>query len=276
MAWDLDRTDVSVKECPFCLSSLNPRLYSCDHCAVTMLDFDDPTLRKHHTVLSWGMPQPACPGCHQFPHGTPKMHYCMALNCNLSTAREYCPFCGVNLAEMGIDGAKVVTAKLDAALADAEARAREAEERIRYAEEAARKEIELRVQAERKAEEIEKKVTRELSAPPVTLPSLDEINREADILRAKAEAEAKAREAEELRRQAELAAKRERDLRKFAEQKAREVTELQILQIERPSIRAQIKTRGEKISIALYAGLAGALFLLLLALIVTMIRLYYM
>lgn len=275
-AWEMDRTDVSVKECPFCLSSLNPRLYACDHCAVTMLDFDDPTLRKHHTVLSWGMPQPACPGCHQFPRATPKTHYCEALQCNLSTARATCPFCQINLAEPVVDGAKVITAKLDAALASAEARAREAEERRKFAEEAARKEVELRVQAERKAEEIEKKVTRDLSGTPIHIPNTEQINRETESLRARAEAEARAREAEELRRQAEMAARREAEMRAIAEQRARELSELQTSQLDRPSFRSQVKTRGEKISIALYAAFAGALFLLLLALIATMIRIYYM
>src|SRR5262249_2928248 len=160
IAWEIGRANLSVKQCPFCLSSLNPRLYVCDHCAVTMLDFDDQTLRKHHTVLNWGMPQPACPACHCFPGSTPRQHFCQTLQIKLATARTACPFCNLKTDETSADGAKSDTANLDAALAEAEARAREAEERRRLAEDAARKEIQLRVLAERKAEEIEKKVTR--------------------------------------------------------------------------------------------------------------------
>jgi hypothetical protein len=166
IAWESDRKGVSIKECPSCLSSLNPRLYSCDHCAVTMLDFDDQTLRKQHTVLSWGMPQPACPGCHQFPSSTPKVHYCQAIDINLATARSNCLFCRANLDDAVVYGVKKITAKLDAALAEAQAKAREADERRRLAEETAQKEIKLRVQAERKAQEIEL-VALELMVPQV-------------------------------------------------------------------------------------------------------------
>jgi Flp pilus assembly protein TadB len=61
---------------------------------------------------------------------------------------------------------KKITAKLDAALAEAQAKAREADERRRLAEETAQKEIKLRVQAERKAQEIEL-VALELMVPQV-------------------------------------------------------------------------------------------------------------
>jgi hypothetical protein len=166
IAWESDRNGVSIKECPSCLSSLNPRLYSCDHCTVTMLDFDDQALRKQHMVLSWGMPQPACPGCHQFPSATPKIHFCQAIDINLATARSNCFFCGINLDDAVVYGVKKITAKLDAALAEAQAKAREADERRRLAEETAQKEIKLRVQAERKAQEIEL-VALELMVPQV-------------------------------------------------------------------------------------------------------------
>jgi hypothetical protein len=131
-----------------------------------MLDFDDQTLRKQHMVLSWGMPQPACPGCHQFPSATPKIHFCEAIDMNLATARSDCLFCGINLDDAVIYGVKKITAKLDAALAEAQAKAREADERRRLAEETAQKEIKLRVQAERKAQEIEL-VALELMVPQV-------------------------------------------------------------------------------------------------------------
>jgi hypothetical protein len=131
-----------------------------------MLDFDDQALRKQHTVLSWGMPQPACPGCHQFPSATPKIHYCEAIDINLATARSDCFFCGINLDDAVVYGVKKITAKLDAALAEAQAKAREADERRRLAEETAQKEIRLRVQAERKAQEIEL-VALELMVPQV-------------------------------------------------------------------------------------------------------------
>ncbi|MBO0720109.1 MAG: hypothetical protein J2P41_04765 [Blastocatellia bacterium] len=171
IAWESGRPGVSVKECPSCQSSLNPRLYTCDHCSVTMLDFDDQALRKQHTVLLWGMPQPACPGCHQFPGSTPKVHYCQSLEINLATARSKCLFCGIELDdEAVVYGVKKITAKLDAALADAEAKARQAEERMRLAEETAQKEIKLRVQAERKAQEIE------LVALELIVPQVEKLN----------------------------------------------------------------------------------------------------
>jgi hypothetical protein len=169
IAWDSTPADLSVKECPFCLSSTNPRLYSCDHCSVTMLDFDDQTLRKHHTVLSWGMPQPACPGCHQFPGATPKIHFCNILECNLATSLPSCPFCQTELdaiVPQNEAGNTAITARFDRAISEAEARAREAEERRRLAEDAARKELALRVKAEQRAHEIERKVTNELVYPP--------------------------------------------------------------------------------------------------------------
>jgi hypothetical protein len=169
IAWEYGR-NVSIKECPSCFSSLNPRLYSCDHCSVTMLDFDDQTLRKQHTVLSWGMPQPACPGCHQFPSSTPKIHFCEAININLATARSDCLFCGVHLDDAVVYGVKKITAKLDAALAEAQAKARDADERRRLAEETAQKEIKLRVQAERKAQEIE------LVALELIVPQVEKLN----------------------------------------------------------------------------------------------------
>jgi hypothetical protein len=179
IAWESEREDVSIKECPSCLSSLNPRLYTCDHCVVTMLDFDDQTLRKQHMVLSWGMPQPACPGCHQFPSATPKIHFCQAIDINLATARSDCLFCGVNLDDAVVYGVKKITAKLDAALAEAEAKAREADERRRLAEETAQKEIKLRVQAERKAQEIE------LVALELIVPQVEKLNHVATDRKAK-------------------------------------------------------------------------------------------
>src|SRR5262245_59101744 len=97
IAWDHLRADVSIKECPFCLSTLNPRVYCCDHCSVTTVDYDDQTLRKQYVVLSWGAPQPACPGCHKFPASTPKLHYCEMLRATIATARGQCPFCGKSL-----------------------------------------------------------------------------------------------------------------------------------------------------------------------------------
>src|SRR5262249_24095092 len=154
-------TDISVKKCPFCLSTMNPRAYCCDHCAVTMVDYDDQTLRKQYAVLSWGAPQPACPGCHKFPNFTPRLHFCEALKSNLSTARGVCPFCGISVLsaiELTVqNGVKftppiptIFNTEADSALAQAQAKANEAEERTRLAEATARKEIELRAQAERR------------------------------------------------------------------------------------------------------------------------------
>jgi len=301
IAWEIGRADVSVKQCPFCFSSLNPRLYTCDHCSVTMLDFDDQTLRKHHTVLNWGMPQPACPACHKFPGSTPKQHFCRVLQTNLATARPACPFCNVRTDEPRVDGARAIKAKLDSLLAEAEARAREAEERRQLAEEAARKEIELRVRAERKAEEIEKKVTRELSQAPAIDPEL--VRREA-ALAALAEAEAKARaeaeqrayaesierqeaewrkveaearaqEAEERayaieerRRRAEATAMKEAEMREMAEMQARQMAEKftgNLFQAQSQSqAEAGAVAKRNRVAIALYAGLAVILFLALI------------
>ena len=278
IAWDPARKEVSVNECLFCLSSLNPRAYSCDRCAVTMVDYDDQTLRKQHAVLSWGAPQPACAGCHHFPGATPKTHFCGVLKCNLSSALQDCPFCHLSIPQPSQNGARPVPAPVaesDAQLAEAKAWAREAEERIRLAEATARKEIELRVRAERRVEEIERKITGDLVMPQTATIEPDWARREAEIARANAEvevrarqqAEARAREAEQLRKQAELAARREAEMRQMAEQKARELAEIYSLGQSGPSI-----PRKDKITIALYASLAGVLFILLLLLIVTMIR----
>ena len=284
IAWETRRTDISVKECPFCLSSLNPRLYACDRCAVTMLDFDDQTLQKHHAVLSWGMPQPACPGCHQFPSSTPKAHFCEMLQCNLATARSQCPFCQLTLEDLALNGTKSITAKLDAALIEAEAKAREAEERRILAEEAARKEIELRVKAERKMLEIEEKVTHQLMLSPVVVNGPQLKKREMELAQAivaaeaktLAEAEARVHEAEELRRQAEAAARMEAEMRAAAEQKATELAEMYHNNLLIPAQEAAKKSvKKDKVTIALLSAIATFLFLALVMLIITMFHLYY-
>ena len=180
IAWDNDRSDVSLKECVFCFSSLNPRAYSCDHCAVTMVDYDDPTLRKHHGVLDWGAPQPACVGCHQFPRSTPRKHFCEPLQCEVATSRIACAYCGASTPATGTATSPNASAEFRAALNEAEAKTREAEERSRLAEEAARKEIELRKQAEMKAEEIERRVTHELSQARISSQESEQSRREIE------------------------------------------------------------------------------------------------
>jgi hypothetical protein len=240
-----------------------------------MVDFDDQTLRKHHAVLSWGMPQPACPGCHQFPSSTPKIHFCEVLRCNLATARPSCPFCD-HLPE-GVFGevATTTTLRLDTALAEAEARAREAEERRRLAEEAARKEIELRVEAERKAHEIEKKVTRELVHPQSSIPYPGLANNAGELVQAKIDAEARARKAEELRMQAEAAVIKEAEKRTVAEQKAKDLAQMYINNLPPPRSKTDIASKKDKVAIALYAAIATFLLLAFVVLIITMVRLYY-
>jgi len=273
IAWEIGRGSISIKQCPFCHSSINPRLYVCDHCAVTMLDFDDQALRKHHTVLSWGMPQPACPACHQFPASTPKQHLCRVFQINLATARPACPFCGFKTDETSdetsVDGTKSVAAKFGAALAEAEARAREAEERRRLAEDAVRKEIELRVQAERKAEEIEKKVTGELSLPPGINSEL--AGRET-FFSSLVEAEAKARAEAEQRVYAEAFERQEAKWR-IAAAEARAAEERQYLAEERRR-RAEAQTRasGNGFAIAIYSGLAVLLFFMLIVILYALFR----
>ena len=283
IAWQEDLPGISLRECPFCLSSLNPRFYSCDHCAVTMVDFDDPTLRKHHTVLSWGMPQPACPGCHQFPRTTPRSHFCEVIKGFLATARERCPFCRIELAGMAqIEETKAVTAKLDAALAEARVRTQEAESRSRLAEETVRKEIELRVQAERKAEEIEKKATRDLSPPAAPLADGDLPRKEIEAARikaenearARAEAEAQAKQAQELRLQAEIAAQHEAERRAEAELHAREMAERYTTDLARAQKQNVQGNRRDRVTIALYAAIATFLTLALIMLITTIVSIY--
>lgn len=311
IAWNTGRGDVSVKECPFCLSSLNPRLYACDHCAVTMLDFDDETLRKQHTVLAWGMPQPACPGCHRFPAATPQLHHCAALQCNLATARATCPFCQASVNGIAQDQSRAITAKLDLALAEAQSKAREAEERSRLAEESARKEIARRRQAESRAQEIEDRVTGALTgaqAPP-SLSARAQLDAEAayaraeseararreaeqraqraaldreEIAREKAEAEARAREAEaraeqveEQRRRAESAARQEAEMRAQAEQHAREIAERytsRLAETQAEVVAAGRATRRDRVAIALVTGIAVSLFFALILLIVTLLQ----
>jgi hypothetical protein len=310
ISWEIGQGNISVKQCPFCFSSLNPRLYVCDHCAVTMLDFDDQTLRKHHTVLNWGMPQPACPACHQFPASKPKQHFCRLLQADLATARPACPFCKEATDEPPAEGEKAISAKLDAALAEAVSRAREAEERIRLAEDAARKEIELRMKAERKAEEIEKKVARELAQTLSIDPEF--VQKQAEAARAKAEAEARARADAEKRAFAESIERQEAEWRKVeaesrareAEERTREIEELRI-QAEATAMQeaerremaelralqmtewasekysgdfAQIQptippgTRRHRIAIAAYAGAAVVLSIALVLIIWALIR----
>jgi hypothetical protein len=330
IAWDLTRADVTVKECPFCLSSLNLRLYACDHCAVTMMDYDDPTLRKHHTVLAWGMPQPACPACHQFPGTTPRTHFCQVLQANLSTARPSCPFCQINLETTSAGQAPAVAPplpvaakseseappelalRLNAALAEAQARAREAEERQRLAEDAIRKEIELRRQAELKAQEIEKRIVQDSARPDGSASEAELARQEAAAAKAQAEAEAQARadaeqraaaatrereEAERLhaaaearlrdaenmvraieeeRLRAEASARREAEMRTHIEQQAREAAALYTSQLA--ETQAQIDavskvSRRDRVTIALMAGIAVALFFALLLIVVTLLQL---
>ncbi len=288
IAWEIGRAEVAFKQCPYCLSSLNPRLYACDHCAVTMLDFDDQTLRKHHTVLTWGMPQPACPACHQFPGSTPKMHFCRTLQINLATARPACPFCRVETDEFVVDGAGSGSAKLDAALADAEVRAREAEERRRLAEEAARKEIELRVQAERKAQEIESRVSGQLAQAQPQMIDPELVMKEAEEAKAKAEAEsiaradaearardaeARAREIEELCWQAEAAAQIEAEMRAMAEMQAREMAERLTTDLSNSKVKVEDIARRNKVAIALYSGIAVTLFFALVLILYSLARL---
>lgn len=303
IAWDKQRPDVSVRECPFCLSSLNPRVYACDRCAVAMVDFDDQTLRKHHAVLEWGAPQPACAGCHQFPRSNPRKHFCQTMQCEIATARAICSFCGIDTEANTIPASQVVTANLDAALAEAEAKALEAEERRRLAEEAVRNEVKLRLQAEHKVEEIEKRATRELNQAKASSYESEMAKREAEAAKAfaeaevkaraeaerlaqaaelqrqeaerrKAEAEAKVREAEERHRQAEAAIRREARLRAEAEQQAREVTEQYTSQLAETEKKVEAVAKGVKKdrgTIALTAALAATLAMILIVLIVTLI-----
>jgi membrane protein involved in colicin uptake len=133
-----------------------------------------------------------------------------------------------------------MAARFGAALADAEARVREAEERRRLAEDATRKELELRVQAERKADEIEKKVTREF--PALSANDLELARREAV---AKAEAEAKGKLEAEQRAYAEALERKEAEWRKVeAEARAREAEE-RAFEIEERRKRAEAAARKE-------------------------------
>lgn len=302
-AWENNQSGISIKECPFCLSSMNPRIYACDHCAVTMVDFDDQTLRKHHTVLEWGAPQPACAGCHQFPHATPRKHFCQSLQCELATGRSVCPFCGIKVESAEAIPANAVTAKLDAALA-------QAEERRRLAEESALKEAELRTEAERRVEEIQRRATRELDQAQASNAESEQARREAETARASADAEAraradaerlariaeldrqeaerrkaeaeakvreaeiKAREIEERSRRAEAAAQREAEMRAAAEQQTREVAERftsQLAESEAKVAAAVKSVRKDRGTIALMAGIAVTLTGLLIMLIITLI-----
>ena len=309
--WDGSREGVSLKECIFCLSSLNPRAYTCDNCSVTMVDYDDSTLRKHHAVLDWGAPQPACAGCHQFPHSTPQKHFCAVLQCEVATARTKCTFCGASVQAASPVVSPAGNGQIQKALAEAEAKAREAEERIRLAEEAALKEIQLRRQAELKAQEIEKRATHELSQVQASSYESELARREAEMARQKAdaeakaraqaerlaqiaelerqeaerrkaEAEAKAREAEAMaleietrRRRAEEVAEREAEMRAQAEQQAREVA--QTFTSKLAESQAQVEevakvVKKDRAAIAMTAAIAALLFVALLYLLVTLLK----
>ncbi|MBL8192131.1 MAG: hypothetical protein JNK38_29240 [Acidobacteria bacterium] len=311
IAWDANRDGVSLKECVFCFSSLNPRAYTCDNCAVTMVDYDDPTLRKHHVVLDWGAPQPACAGCHQFPHSTPQKHLCPVLQCEVATARKTCAFCGVSVQSVSSVATPTADAHVQKALAEAEARAREADERRQLAEEAARKEIELRRQAELKAQEIEKRATQELSRAQSSNQDSELARREAEAARQQAETEAKARaqaerlaqiaelerqeaerrkteaeakareaealarEVEERRLKAEEAARREAEMRAQAEQQAREVAQTYTHKLAETQAQVEQVAKGvkkDRTAIAMTAAIAALLLVALFYLVVTLLK----
>jgi len=311
IAWDANRNGVSLKECVFCFSSLNPRAYTCDNCAVTMVDYDDPTLRKHHVVLDWGAPQPACAGCHQFPHSTPQKHFCSVMQCEVATARKNCAFCEMNLQDASLPITPSADGHIQKALAEAEARAREADERRHLAEETARKEIELRRQAEFKAQEIEKRATQELNRVQSSSQESELARREAEAARQQADAEAKARaqaerlaqiaelerqeaerrkveaeakarevealtrEVEEQRRRAEEAARREAEMRAQAEQQAREVAQTYTSKLA--ETQAQVEqvakvVKKDRTAIAMTAAIAALLLVAFFYLIVTLLK----
>lgn len=278
ITWEISSGEVSIKQCPFCLSSLNPRLYTCDHCAVTMLDFDDPTLRKYHSVLSWGMPQPACPACHQLPGSTPKIHFCQVLQSDLATARSACPFCHLQTGEIVVDGASAITAELDSALADAEFRARESEERRRLAEEAAREEMALRARAERWAGEIDTTATGQSALPQTG--STEAAKQEVEAALARAESEARARAVAEQLAYAATLEREEAERRKAeaearareAEERAWEMSQRLTSDLTQPQTNVETITRRDKVTIALYSGIATALFFALILILYSLFR----
>lgn len=312
IGWDDGGNGVSLKECSFCLSSQNPRAYTCDNCAVTMVDYDDSTLRKHHAVLDWGAPQPACAGCHQFPHSTPQKHFCDELQCEVATARKTCVFCGANVqAAAAAAVSPSADGRIQKALAQAEARAREAEELRRLAEDAARREIELRRQAELKVREIENRAAYELNQVQASSHESESVRHEAEaakhqaeaeaMARAKAErlaqiaelerqeaerrrteAESKAREAEALaqetearRRRAEEAAEREAEMRVQAERQAREAEESYTSKLAETQAQVEQAAKGvkkDRAAIAMTAAIAALLFVALLYLILTLFK----
>jgi hypothetical protein len=289
IAWDKTLVDVSIKECPFCTSSLNPRAYCCDHCAITMVDYDDQTLRKHHAVLSWGMPQPACPGCHNFPGATPRLHFCQALKTSLATARELCPFCSVSASSqvefagasglsLGMRSPAALKPEADQARAQVEAKALEPPAPPRFSTTTVKKESELRRKTEAVVEPAAKAAEpKAATEPAVTVVRLepDWGRREAAAARAKAEvevqarieAEARARTAEKLLEQAEAAARTNAQTNTPTERKGRRSA---ASTPTRPGAFSQ--SQKDKLTIALYSSLAGVLFILLLLLVGTMIR----
>lgn len=99
IAWQKGRTDISIKQCPVCFASLNPRIYVCDHCSVTMMDFDNAGTRKLHNVTPIGSPQPACPGCLNSPKSRTQKHQCEVMGAEVTTAVSVCPFCSEQLFE---------------------------------------------------------------------------------------------------------------------------------------------------------------------------------
>ncbi len=150
------------------------------------------------------------------------------------------------------------------------------------AEEAARKEIQLRVQAERKAREIEKKVTLESAHQQSAFKNSESLRIEAELAQAKvtaesiarAEAEARASKADEQRLRAEAAARKEVEMRMLAEQKAREFVERYTNNLPITQAKTRRETSRDKVAIALLAAIATFLFLALVMLIITMISLY--
>src|SRR5262249_10519295 len=140
-----------------------------------------------------------------------------------------------------------------------------------------RKEIELRVRAERKAEEIEKKVTGELSLPPAIKNEL--VGRES-VFAALVEAEAKAiAEAEaEAEQRAHAPSFTEAIEHQEAEWRMGVAEALAVGEREtvigerRKRAEAGTGANGNGLAIAIYAGIAVVLFIMLILIIYALIR----
>lgn len=82
--------------CPSCNRIIVAR-YLCHSCDTLSFDArfeaEPRQSRRNFFFSSTGVPKPYCPCCTIAPDESQRVHYCIALGCNLRTSRQNCPLC---------------------------------------------------------------------------------------------------------------------------------------------------------------------------------------